>query len=42
MKHVSFCEYNPFEAVLTNIFGTQNVIKAAIAQKVKKGSFYKF
>lgn len=39
MKHVSFCEYNPFEAVLTNIFGTQNVIKAAIAQKVKKVVF---
>ncbi|KEK23381.1 SDR family NAD(P)-dependent oxidoreductase [Bacillus gaemokensis] len=39
MKHVSFCEYNPFEAVLTNIFGTQNVIKAAIAQKVKKVIF---
>lgn len=39
MKHVSFCEYNPFEAVLTNIFGTQNVIKATIAQKVKKVIF---
>ncbi|KIQ84178.1 membrane protein [Bacillus sp. L_1B0_8] len=39
MKHVSFCEYNPFEAVLTNIFGTQNVIRAAIAQKVKKVVF---
>ncbi|MCJ7841380.1 polysaccharide biosynthesis protein [Lederbergia sp. NSJ-179] len=39
MKHVSFCEYNPFEAVLTNIIGTYNVIKAAIAQKVKKVIF---
>ncbi|WP_062109465.1 SDR family NAD(P)-dependent oxidoreductase [Bacillus niameyensis] len=39
MKHVSFCEYNPYEAVLTNIVGTHNVIKAAIAQKVKKVVF---
>ncbi|MBY0600229.1 SDR family NAD(P)-dependent oxidoreductase [Bacillus bingmayongensis] len=39
MKHVTFCEYNPYEAVLTNIVGTQNVIKAAIAQDVKKVVF---
>lgn len=39
MKHVSFCEYNPFEAVLTNIIGTHNVIKAALAQKVKRVIF---
>jgi len=39
MKHVPACEYNPYEAVLTNIHGTQNVIKAAIAQKVKKVIF---
>ena len=36
MKHVSFCEYNPFEAVQTNIIGTYNVIKAAKSQRVKK------
>ncbi|MSU55756.1 MAG: SDR family NAD(P)-dependent oxidoreductase [Candidatus Taylorbacteria bacterium] len=29
MKHVPLCEYNPFEAVKTNIVGTQNVIEAA-------------
>lgn len=36
MKHVPACEYNPYEAVLTNIIGTYNVIKAALAQNVKK------
>lgn len=30
MKHVYSCEYNPFEAVKTNIVGTQNVIDAAL------------
>ncbi|MFA6322232.1 MAG: SDR family NAD(P)-dependent oxidoreductase [Candidatus Buchananbacteria bacterium] len=36
MKHVPFCEYNPFEAVKTNIYGSQNVIDAALKNKVKK------
>ncbi|MBD3109663.1 SDR family NAD(P)-dependent oxidoreductase [Bacillus sp. AGMB 02131] len=39
MKHVSFCEYNPFEAVQINIIGTYNVIKAAQNQNVKKVVF---
>jgi FlaA1/EpsC-like NDP-sugar epimerase len=39
MKHVPACEYNPFEAVLTNIVGTQNVIRAAIMHNVKKVVF---
>ncbi|MCM3654515.1 SDR family NAD(P)-dependent oxidoreductase [Metabacillus litoralis] len=39
MKHVSSCEYNPYEAVLTNVLGTYNVIKAAISQNVKKVVF---
>lgn len=30
MKHVDACEYNPFEAVKTNIHGAQNIIEAAI------------
>lgn len=30
MKHVDACEYNPFEAVKTNINGAQNIIEAAI------------
>jgi UDP-N-acetylglucosamine 4,6-dehydratase len=36
LKHVDVAEYNPFEAVLTNVVGTQNVIKAAIHQGVDK------
>jgi UDP-N-acetylglucosamine 4,6-dehydratase len=36
LKHVSAAEYNPFEAVKTNIIGGQNVIDAAISQGVKK------
>jgi FlaA1/EpsC-like NDP-sugar epimerase len=29
LKHVPLCEYNPFEAVNTNVIGTQNAIDAA-------------
>ncbi len=36
LKQVPACEYNPFEAVKTNILGAQNIIRAAIHQKVKK------
>ncbi len=36
LKQVPAAEYNPFEAVKTNIIGGQNVIDAAIAQGVKK------
>jgi UDP-N-acetylglucosamine 4,6-dehydratase len=36
MKHVPICEYNPFEATKVNVIGTQNIIKAALAQKVEK------
>lgn len=36
MKHVDICEYNPFEAIRTNIDGAQNIIDAAIDRKVKK------
>lgn len=39
MKHVPFCEYNPFEAVQTNVIGTQNVIQAAIQTGVSKVLF---
>ena len=34
-KHVPLCEYNPHEAVLTNVIGTQNVIHAALGKGVK-------
>ena len=36
LKHVPMAEYNPFEAVKTNILGAQNVIDATIANDVKK------
>jgi UDP-N-acetylglucosamine 4,6-dehydratase/5-epimerase len=36
LKQVPACEYNPFEAIKTNVFGAQNVIDAAIDQRVKK------
>ncbi|HQK25870.1 MAG TPA: polysaccharide biosynthesis protein [Synergistaceae bacterium] len=34
LKHVPQAEYNPFEAVKTNVVGTQNVIECAMAQGV--------
>lgn len=36
LKHVPVCEENCWEAVLTNIYGTQNVIECAIENKVQK------
>ncbi|GAB4257780.1 MAG: UDP-N-acetylglucosamine 4,6-dehydratase (inverting) [Deferrisomatales bacterium] len=36
LKQVPACEYNPFEAVRTNVLGAQNVINAAIDQGVRK------
>ncbi|MEO2207504.1 UDP-N-acetylglucosamine 4,6-dehydratase family protein [Paenibacillus pabuli] len=39
MKHVPSCEYNPFEAVQTNVIGTQNVIQAALENNVTKVLF---
>ena len=35
MKQVPACEYNPFEAVRTNVIGGANVIEAAIDEGVK-------
>lgn len=34
MKQVPACEYNPFEAVRTNVLGAQHVVDAAIDAKV--------
>jgi UDP-N-acetylglucosamine 4,6-dehydratase/5-epimerase len=34
LKHVESGEYNPFEAALTNVTGTQNVIDACLAHDV--------
>jgi UDP-N-acetylglucosamine 4,6-dehydratase len=36
MKQVPACEYNPFEAVKTNVMGTGNVIDAAINAGVER------
>jgi UDP-N-acetylglucosamine 4,6-dehydratase len=36
LKQVPALEYNPFEAVKTNILGTQNVIEAALDRGVEK------
>lgn len=36
LKQVPSCEFFPIEATKTNVFGTQNTIDAAIANKVKK------
>jgi UDP-N-acetylglucosamine 4,6-dehydratase (inverting) len=36
LKQVPACEYNPFEAVKTNIYGAQNVIDAAISNGIEK------
>lgn len=36
LKHVPALEYNPYEAVKTNIIGSENVIDAAIDTSVKK------
>lgn len=36
LKQVPSCEFFPIEATKTNVFGTQNVINAAIANKVNK------
>ena len=38
-KHVGLSEYNPFEAVKTNVLGCQNVIDAAISNRVPKVLF---
>ena len=36
MKQVPTCEYNPMEAIKTNVHGAQNVIDAALDRGVKK------
>jgi UDP-N-acetylglucosamine 4,6-dehydratase/5-epimerase len=36
LKHVPLCEYNPFEAVKTNVIGTQNLLELAIDEDIEK------
>ena len=35
LKHVPLIEYNPFEAIKTNVIGSQNIIDASIKENVK-------
>lgn len=39
LKHVPVCEENPFEAIQTNVIGTNNVINAAIINNVARVIF---
>ena len=36
LKHVPIIEYNPFEAIKTNVMGSQNVIDACLEEDVEK------
>ena len=36
LKQIPACEYNPFEAIQTNVLGAKNVIDAAIDAGVKR------
>src|SRR5574343_1015116 len=36
LKQVPSCEFHPMQAVRTNVIGTENVLEAAIANKVKR------
>ena len=36
LKQVPSCEFNPFEAVKTNVIGTQNIIEVAMETGVRK------
>jgi FlaA1/EpsC-like NDP-sugar epimerase len=39
LKHVPLCEFNPFDAIKTNIIGTQNVLDVALDRDVEKVIF---
>ena len=36
MKHVPIAEYNPMECINTNVHGAENVVRAALANNVRK------
>ena len=36
LKHVPIAEYNPLECIKTNIYGSSNIVTAALEAKVKK------
>ncbi len=39
LKHVPLCEFNPIDAVKTNVAGTQNVLDAALDEEVDRVIF---
>lgn len=39
LKHVGACEYNPFEAIKTNVIGLQNLIEVSIEMNIDKFIF---
>lgn len=36
LKHVPLCEFNPFDAIKTNVIGTQNVLDVALDEEIGK------
>ncbi len=36
LKHVTIAEYNPYECIHTNVIGAENIVRAALRNKVKK------
>lgn len=36
VKHVPICEYNPFDAIKTNVLGTQNIVDVSLDEEVEK------
>lgn len=39
LKRIEFCSYNPYEAHMTNVVGTENVARACIDANVKRAVF---
>ena len=39
LKQVPICEYNPFEAIKTNVIGTQNLIETSLQENVESFTF---
>jgi UDP-N-acetylglucosamine 4,6-dehydratase/5-epimerase len=39
LKHVPLCEFNPFDAIKTNVLGTQNLLDVALNEEVEKVLF---
>lgn len=36
LKHVAICEYNPSEAIKTNVIGTQNLLDSVVEENIEK------